>query len=42
MVETNDGKEILLPVIKECVLDVDIEEKIIKVHLLEGLLDIYK
>jgi len=42
VVKDENGKEILLPVIKDCVLDVDIEEKVIKVHLLEGLLDIYR
>lgn len=29
--------EILIPAIKQCILDVNIEEKIMKVHLLEGL-----
>jgi len=42
VVKDENGKEILLPVIKDCVLDVNVEEKVIKVHLLEGLLDIYK
>ncbi len=32
-----DGGRILLPAIKECILDVDMEEKIILVHLLKGL-----
>ena len=36
-----DGKdkELLLPNIKECVLDVNLETKIIKVHIMEGLMD---
>ena len=38
VVTTDDGKEILLPVIRECILDIDIEKKIIKVHLMDGLL----
>jgi 16S rRNA processing protein RimM len=41
VVKNAEGKEILLPVTKECVLDVDIDKKEIKVHLLPGLLDIY-
>lgn len=39
VVETNDGKEVLLPAIKQCILDINIEEHIIKVHIMEGLLD---
>ena len=39
VVETVDGKEVLLPAIKQCILDIDIEEHIIKVHIMEGLLD---
>ena len=35
-----DGKEILLPAIKQCVLDVDIEGRKMTVHLLDGLLDL--
>jgi 16S rRNA processing protein RimM len=35
----NDGKELLLPAIKQCVLKVDIEEKKMMIHILEGLLD---
>ncbi len=37
VVKTNNGKEILIPSIKECILDVNVENKIITVHLLEGL-----
>lgn len=33
------GKELLLPVIDECVLDVNIDEGFVKVHILEGLMD---
>ncbi len=36
----NAGKEILIPAIRQCILDVDTEEKKMTVHLLEGLLDI--
>ncbi len=34
-----DGKDILLPSIPQCVLSKDIENKIIKVHLMKGLID---
>lgn len=34
------GKEILIPAIRQCILDVNIKEKRMTVHLLEGLLDI--
>lgn len=39
VVRTGEGKEILLPVIADCVKDVDIENKRVTVHLLPGLLD---
>jgi 16S rRNA processing protein RimM len=37
-----DGKEkeILIPSIKQCILNVDLEKGEILVHLLEGLLDL--
>lgn len=38
-VETPQKKEILLPAIRECILDVNVEEKKMLVHVLEGLLD---
>lgn len=38
VVKSKDDKEILLPSIKECILDVDVENKIIKVHIMPGLL----
>ena len=38
VVKTKEGKEILLPSIKECILDVNVEEKIIKVHVMDGLI----
>jgi len=40
VVETKDGKEVLLPVTKECVLDIDTENKKVTVHILPGLLDL--
>jgi 16S rRNA processing protein RimM len=33
------NKELLLPNIKECILDVNLETKTIKVHIMEGLMD---
>ncbi len=39
VVETLDGKEVLLPAIKQCILEVDIENQLMKVHIMKGLLD---
>lgn len=36
---TEEGGRILLPAIKECILDVDMEEGVILVHLMKGLAD---
>ncbi|MBO4420741.1 MAG: 16S rRNA processing protein RimM [Lachnospiraceae bacterium] len=36
-VEKVDGSEILIPAIRDCILETDIEKKVIKVHLLPGL-----
>ena len=36
-VTAEDGSEILIPVIPDCVLEVDTEKKVVKVHLLEGM-----
>ena len=38
-VKTAEGKEVLLPAIKECILNVDVEAGVITVHIMEGLLD---
>jgi 16S rRNA processing protein RimM len=38
VVTTKEGKEILLPSIKECIKEVDVENKKILVHLMPGLL----
>ena len=38
IIDMTDGRELLLPAIKQCVLDVDVESMIMKVHILEGLL----
>lgn len=37
-VELEDGKELLLPAIKQCILDVDIENRKMKVHVMDGLM----
>ena len=37
IIEMSDGKEVLVPAIKQCILDVDIENRKIVIHLLEGL-----
>lgn len=39
VVTTKEGKEILIPSIKECILDVNVQDKKILVHLLPGLID---
>lgn len=38
-IELQDGRELLLPAIKQCVLEVDVEAGFIRIHILEGLLD---
>ncbi len=38
VIEMTDGRELLLPAIKQCVLQVSVEEGFVKVHILEGLL----
>lgn len=40
VVKTKEGKELLIPYIKECVLHVDIEKKLIQVHMIPGLSDL--
>ena len=39
VVESADGKEVLIPAIKDCILQVDFEKEQVLVHLLDGLLD---
>ncbi len=39
-VRTPEGKELLLPAIKDCVLSVDLEKQEMLVHILPGLLDL--
>ena len=40
VVEMNDGKELLLPAIKQCILNVDLEQQTMTVHVLDGLMDL--
>ncbi len=40
IVKTDAGKEILLPAIKDCILNVDLEKGEMLVHVLDGLLDL--
>lgn len=40
LVEMEDGRELMIPALKECILDVDIENGRMKVHLLKGLLEL--
>ena len=39
VVKMKDGQEALIPAIKQCILNVDVEGGLIRVHILEGLLD---
>lgn len=38
-VQFEDGREVLFPAIKQCILKVDMENRKMKVHIMEGLLD---
>lgn len=39
VIKLKDGRELLLPAIRQCVLEVDVEEGFVRVHILEGLMD---
>ena len=39
-IKMKDGRDLLLPAIKQCILDVDVEGRRMKVHVLDGLLDL--
>ncbi len=39
LIDLKDGRELLLPAIKECVLNVDVEAGQMRIHILDGLLD---
>ncbi len=38
-IKMNDGRQLLLPAIRQCVLEVDVEAGFMKIYILEGLLD---
>lgn len=40
VIDGNDGKEYLFPSIKECILDVSLDEGKVTVHIMDGLLDL--
>lgn len=40
VIQGADGKEYLFPSIKECILDVDLKEGRVLVHIMDGLLDL--
>lgn len=40
IIEGKNGKEYLFPAIKQCILDVDLENQVMTVHILDGLLDL--
>ncbi|MCQ2492229.1 MAG: ribosome maturation factor RimM [Lachnospiraceae bacterium] len=39
VIETLDGEEVLFPAIPSCILDVDLDEEVMTVHIMPGLLD---
>lgn len=39
IVKMENQKEVLIPAIKQCILKIDIENRMMKVHLLDGLMD---
>lgn len=39
IVKNDEGKELLFPAIKECILDIDFKAKKMTVHIMDGLLD---
>ena len=40
VVRTENGKELLIPAIKECILNVDVEERAMRIHVMDGLWDL--
>ena len=39
IIDMTDGREVLIPAIKECILHVDMEAGKMQIHLMDGLLD---
>lgn len=40
VIDGRDGKEYLFPSIRECILDVNLEQGQVTVHIMDGLLDL--
>ena len=40
IIQGKDGKEYLFPAIQECILDVNLKEQKVLVHIMDGLLDL--
>ena len=40
IIDGKDGREYLFPAIPQCILDVNLEESVITVHIMDGLLDL--
>ena len=38
VIRLSDGGELLLPAIKQCVLEVNVEEGFVRVHVMDGLM----
>lgn len=38
VIETTDGKEVLIPAIKQCIINIDVKKQEMEIHILEGLL----
>lgn len=38
-VKTEAGQAVLIPAIKQCILNIDLEKRMMKVHLLDGLIE---
>lgn len=38
-VKFENGREVLFPAIKQCILNIDLESRKMKVHIMDGLLD---
>ena len=39
IIKNEEGRELLFPAIKECILDIDFKKKKMTVHIMDGLLD---
>lgn len=40
VVSTDGGRELLIPAIKQCIINTDIEKNVMTVHLIDGLLEL--